>query len=319
MNLKSLYTMKHVSRLTGLKPHVIRAWESRYKAVVPKRTSSNRRVYCLNDIRRLRLLKSAVDVGHQISQIANAAEDELQQIVPATGTPAAPLFTRPILKPKGKKAIQQFREACIRAVVELDTEALERALAEAAVRLTRQRYIEEVIVPMFVRIGELWSSGRLKIINEHIASNHVRPILWDMLRSIELAPHAPRVIIGTPSGQWHEIGALAAALASADAGWRPIYVGTNLPAEELAAAVEAFDAGCIGLSISHTLDDHRLPAELTNLRRFMGKRRAIFIGGGHHQLSQDLLDRIAAQRIGCWQDYTAALRTLADGATSATE
>jgi DNA-binding transcriptional MerR regulator len=96
--------MKHVSRLTGLKPHVIRAWESRYRAVVPKRTSSNRRVYCLNDIQRLRLLKSAVDAGHQISQIANAADDELQQIVPATGNPAnAPLFTRPILKWEGKK------------------------------------------------------------------------------------------------------------------------------------------------------------------------------------------------------------------------
>jgi DNA-binding transcriptional MerR regulator/methylmalonyl-CoA mutase cobalamin-binding subunit len=319
MKAKRYYTMKYVSRLTGLKPHVIRAWEGRYKAVVPTRTPTNRRVYCQSDIQRLRLLKSAVDAGHAISQIANAADEELRQILPVPDNTANRPITKHVPSGKTKKTEKQFREACIRAVIELNIEVLERVLAEAAVCLTRQRYIEEVIVPMFARIGELWSAGRLKIINEQIASNHVRPILWDMLRSVEIAPHAPRVVIGTPSGQWHEIGALAAALASADAGWRPIYVGTNLPAEELAAAVEAFDAGCIGLSISHTLDDHRLPSELSNLRRFMGKRRAIFIGGGHHRLSQDLLDRIAAKRIGCWQDYTAALRTLADGATSATE
>jgi DNA-binding transcriptional MerR regulator len=106
MKAKRYYTMKYVSRLTGLKPHVIRAWEGRYKAVVPTRTPTNRRVYCQSDIQRLRLLKSAVDAGHAISQIANAADEELRQILPVPDNTANRPITRsmcPVGRQKRRK------------------------------------------------------------------------------------------------------------------------------------------------------------------------------------------------------------------------
>ena len=50
------YTIKFVARQTGIKPYLIRTWEARYRAICPERTDSNRRVFCDEDIERLRSL-----------------------------------------------------------------------------------------------------------------------------------------------------------------------------------------------------------------------------------------------------------------------
>jgi SAM-dependent methyltransferase len=52
MEKQNLFTMKYVCKQTGLTPHVIRAWESRYRAVVPKRSPKNRRLYSEDDVQR---------------------------------------------------------------------------------------------------------------------------------------------------------------------------------------------------------------------------------------------------------------------------
>ena len=62
-------TMKTASARTGLSPHVIRVWEQRYKAVVPARTETNRRVYSEEQVERLRLLGMATRAGHSIRLI----------------------------------------------------------------------------------------------------------------------------------------------------------------------------------------------------------------------------------------------------------
>jgi DNA-binding transcriptional MerR regulator len=63
MNETPAYTMKYVALQTGLKPYLIRSWESRYKAICPKRSATRHRCFTSEDIKRLNLLKKAVDQG----------------------------------------------------------------------------------------------------------------------------------------------------------------------------------------------------------------------------------------------------------------
>jgi hypothetical protein len=77
-----------------------------------------------------------------------------------------------------------------------------------SMEMSRQAFLQSVILPLFDKIGELWRVGKMKIINEHMASLIVRSILWDMLRSVEIAKEAPRIVVATPVGHWHEFGAL---------------------------------------------------------------------------------------------------------------
>jgi len=150
------------------------------------------------------------------------------------------------------------------------------------------------VLPLFERIGELWQRGQLKTINEHMASVAVRTILWDMLRSVVLSKAAPRIIVATPVGHWHEFGALASALAASESGWRALYFGPNLPSEEIAYAAKEFKAKALALSLCHRLQDHRLSGELKKLRRLVGKDIAIFIGGPGGASVQNTISQIGA-------------------------
>jgi methylmalonyl-CoA mutase cobalamin-binding subunit len=161
----------------------------------------------------------------------------------------------------------------------LNPAALEQVLTAAAVDLPRQSFLQSVVVPLFERIGELWRRGDLKTINEHMASVVIRTILWDMLRSVHVTKAAPRIIVTTPVGHWHEFGALASALAASESGWRVYYFGPNLPAEEIAYAAKRLEARALSLSLGHRLQDRRLAGELKTLRRLVGGDVTIFIGG----------------------------------------
>ena len=81
MKIKYVYPIRYVAQQTGLSTHVIRVWEKRYQAVVPKRTDTNRRVFCGRDIERLKMLRTAVRIGHSISQIAGLSSEDLMELV----------------------------------------------------------------------------------------------------------------------------------------------------------------------------------------------------------------------------------------------
>lgn len=308
MEKKRIYSIKYVADQTGIPPHLIRTWESRYKAVNPERTESNRRIYCRRDILRLRLLKGAVDAGHQISRIAGESTTDLKQLLGLKDDripKPAPLQQNTNSKISDAKI---YLEQALKATLGLDPDELTRVMSDAAIHLTRRQWVDRLMVPLFKEIGDLWSSGKMKIVNEHLASNCARNILWDMLRTVEITSGAPKIVIGTPVGQWHELGALAAALAAVEAGWRPIYVGSNLPAEELASAVSQFGAISIGLSITHSLGDTRIKPELIKLRRFLGRDFPILVGGLGASVWSDILEQINASRVGSWEDVIEALK-----------
>ena len=72
------YKIGAVSKITGIGTETLRAWERRYKAVVPKRSDSGDRVYDGDDLKKLFMLKNLVDAGNSIGTIAHLNLDELK-------------------------------------------------------------------------------------------------------------------------------------------------------------------------------------------------------------------------------------------------
>lgn len=73
------YPIGVVSRMTGIHPETLRMWERRYGLVKPGRSSGKSRRYSDEDIRRLSLIKTLVDAGHQVSTVAPLSMAQLQQ------------------------------------------------------------------------------------------------------------------------------------------------------------------------------------------------------------------------------------------------
>jgi cobalamin-dependent methionine synthase I len=61
--------------------------------------------------------------------------------------------------------------------------------------------------------------------------------------------HGPRIVFATPPGERHELGLQMAALTSLSAGANPIYLGADLPVEDLLAAVEDASATVLALGL----------------------------------------------------------------------
>ena len=278
MKKKSSYAIRYVSQRTGLTSHVIRAWEKRYEAVVPQRSPKNRRLYSEDNVQRLQLLKKLTDSGHNISQVAQLDSKELMELA-QRGVTGVSRMRANNMRPSQTLAASEHCKACLSAVLNLDPEALECSFDQAAVELTRPTLLKEVIVPLFEEIGNLWRKGSLKIVNEHMATTVTRTFLLNLLRATEISDPAPKIVIATTVGQWHDVGALTVALTVAEDGWQPIYYGPNLPAEEIALGVKQSCARAVAISITHLLDQHSLIEELRKLRRYIGRDLALFVGG----------------------------------------
>ena len=278
MSDRKIYKIRYVATKTGLKPHVLHSWERRYDAVCPRRNESNSRLYSACDIRRLQLLRLAVQSGHSSSQVAALKNDELAVLTRQQDT----FDIASTVVDSGDPSEDDTRQIVSDAlgnIRKLDQASLEKVLERAAVNLPRSKFLNSVVQPLFKQIGELWASGNLKIINERMATLVTRSLLLDMLRSVHVTETAPQLVVAAPVGQWHETGALAVALCAAESGWRPLYFGPNLPAEEIAAAVKKTKSKAIALSISLRINIMIVIREIRKLINYCADRVKIYVGG----------------------------------------
>ena len=269
------FAIRVVSRRTGLSPHVIRVWERRYGAVQPLRTATNRRLYSEADIERLRLLSAATKAGHSIGQIAGLETARLQDLVrqDAPGELSTP---RP--ESDDDEPVSIVARSIV-AVRQLNGESLEKELAQAGIRLSRIRLLEEVIVPLIRQVGEEWHLGTLRIAEEHLATAAIRSFLGRLLGADRPNASATTIIVTTPTGQSHEIGALLAAVTASACGWRVLYLGPQLSAEEICAAAQRQGARAIGLSVVYPDNDPTVLGELERMRQGLGPEVDLLVGG----------------------------------------
>ena len=314
-------TTKHpigvVSRRTGLKADLIRAWERRYGAVNPDRTETHRRLYSESDIERLKLLRQAVNGGRGIRHVANLPRKELLELI-AADTPSIRQPPGPELKPKQIKVatgqdLDRLAEtsvaSCLEAVRQLDGRELDRCLERASVSLSRMALFEKVVVPLMHTIGDLWRAGDLRPAHEHLAVATVRAFV-SRLPSRRPSHGAPRLIVTAPAGQHHELGALLVAESAQEEGWQVTYLGTDLAAEEIAAVGRQGNVRAVALSITYPPDDPRLPGELSKLRQVLPKKVEILVGGRSAGAYSDALDEVGAHQVTSWKSLRHKLEDL---------
>ncbi len=296
MTNEKCYTMKVVAQRTGLSPHAIRVWEKRYSAVEPERTTTNRRLYSAADIERLTNLHRATQQGHSIGNIANLSDADLSALVAEPAFSPPPQEQPPLQTPPQESDPHDFVQRCLRAVSAMDGHALTRELMTAEVAMGRNRLLVDVIDPLMRSVGDMWSSGDLRVADEHLATSIVRTFLGTLHSSNRAPANAPLFISTTPAGQWHEIGALLASLTAQSAGWNTLYLGPNLPAEEIAAAAQTHGAKAVALSIIFPGDDALLRGELAKLRQALPDT-PLLIGGRVAAHYQETIEELGAHRM----------------------
>jgi DNA-binding transcriptional MerR regulator/methylmalonyl-CoA mutase cobalamin-binding subunit len=287
------YPIKVVSQMTGLSVHVIRAWEKRYNVVEPDRSDTNRRMYSEEDIEKLKLLNDAIHLGHNIGGIANLSAKELKSLLKKENQESSEPSSI-IVKSEPDKNIQEILTECISSIKNYDAKQLESILLNTSTKFTQPVLIEELIVPLVYKIGEMWHDGEIRVANEHLASSVVRSFLFNLLEAYSINDSAPVMVSATPRGQEHELGALIAGVVAASSGWKVIYLGASLPAEEISSVVSYLNARVVALSIIYPNDDPHLKQELKKIHQLLPAGVSMIAGGRAANGYYDVLDEIGA-------------------------
>lgn len=287
------HAIKAVARRTGLTAHVIRIWEKRYQAVQPERTATNRRLYSQEHIERLSLLRAITRAGHNIGSVAKLPTEKLRKLAAEAETSDSRIL-RTTTDPTEKSSILN---ECIAAVETLDSRALDDALKRGATELGAQGLLQRVIAPLAQTIGELWRDGSITAAHEHFASAVIRIFLGHAANPFTGSESAPVLVVGTPAGQIHELGALLVGAAAANLGWHVTYLGASLPAAEIAGAARQNRARAVALSIVYPEDDPRLEGEIIRLHESLPREVTLLVGGRAMSAYREALEKIGATQI----------------------
>jgi DNA-binding transcriptional MerR regulator len=255
------YSLGLVARLTGLSPHVLRAWERRYGAVEPLRTEGGTRRYRESDLARLRLVQAAVTAGHPIGDVARLDDAALRR-------------RARVREGDERPALHEVLEA----LDSLDAAEAERLLGIQLAALGPRRFAQSVVLPLLAEVGARWERRELCVASEHLASVVLRSLLGPLLRRRGAAP-TPALLFTTLTGDHHELAVLVAAVIAADLGAYAVYLGPDLPPAEVALAVEKTGAAAVVIGVSRFDGAAARARSLAQLRKILPDSVAIWVGG----------------------------------------
>ncbi|HEY6089028.1 MAG TPA: MerR family transcriptional regulator, partial [Gemmatimonadaceae bacterium] len=281
-----------VAERTGLTQDVLRVWERRYGAVKPERGATGQRLYTDADVDRLRLLHAATRAGRGIGQIARLSGKILARMVEEDAAARATLASS-----ADSLDAAELVDAGLVLTRSLDAPKLDDHLRRAAALMGVSAFLRSVAAPLLRRVGDEWHAGRLTPAQEHLASSVLHDIIVTTMRGFAQRNGAPRVLVATPAGERHAIGAALLGASAAIQGWNVIYLGADLPSEEIAAAAIAANADVVALSILYLDDRKRVLGELRSLRSRLPATIGLLVGGsGAAPLKPDLSE--AGVRVG---------------------
>ena len=213
--------------------------------------------------------------GYNIGQIGNFTIPKLQEL---TDLDLSEVGTDTDTSGDNTQTPSLLQEA-MTAIRLLDSDRLEDILLRAVVQVGQNRIIEESITPILEELGQQWQQGNIRAYHEHLATAVIRKFLADQIAKISITPHAPSIIVTTPIGQLHELGALIASFIAVHQGWQVVYLGANLPAEDIAAAALEKNIKFVILSIIYPANDPKLYTEILQLSDYLKGKTKLIIGG----------------------------------------
>lgn len=304
------YKIGTISRLTGFSAVLLRAWESRYGILKPSRGPGGHRLYSEDDLRVLRRVQEWVKGGRSIGEIAALGR---AAILASLDDPGAGVVEG---EPAGAQqdALDGLKSAVVQGALRLDSEAVNRALDEAAATVSPTMLIERVIEPAAREIGELWQAGECTVASEHLVSEIFVSRLRRLLDLVQPGRNeSDRLAIAAcMPGEDHQLGLQILAYFLSRRGVRVLYLGSNLPFEELRRACEATRPDALLLSVSRRPIFKRQQAGLVRLLREVNHETRFYLGGRGTPEEHPELEEAGLQLASSHQSVREVAREIAE-------
>jgi len=213
----SIYSIKDLEQLSGIKAHTLRIWEQRYNFIKPKRTDTNIRYYNENDLKFVLNVSLLKENGIKISKICNMDFDEIN---------------KEVLKITEKKiSFPDQVHSLIVTMIDLDEERFEKILSTNILQYGLERTMLNIIYPFLLKIGILWQTGSIHPGQEHFISNLIRQKIIVAIdgQSTPYSDYNKKYLLFLPEGELHEISLLFSCYYIKSQKNKVIYLGQSSP------------------------------------------------------------------------------------------
>ncbi len=226
MLVKTIFSIKDLENLSGIKAHTIRIWEKRYSLLAPSRTDTNIRAYNLESLKKLLNIKFLYEHGYKISKIAVLSEKELTAMVKELAK-----------SNKEEHSIFSFKMAMFHFDQQLFATTYQALLEDR----TFPQLFETVFIPLLIELGILWQTGTIDPCHERFVSEMIKQKIVLNIESQyqqNKLNHPPTIALFLPYREIHDIGLMYANYLCVLQGVNTIYLGGNISLNSLKEVVK---------------------------------------------------------------------------------
>lgn len=261
-----VFGIAEVEAMTRVPRATLRIWERRYGFPLPARSEAQLRLYSLQDIEKIELVRDAMAVGWRAGDACHSSAENLRRR----------------LLDKAEKAESDLTNTGISALLQKGSARLvdDFLLHSIAMQGIRE-FVCKQLPLLNTEVGSAWRSGQIGIFEEHMYTERIKKLMQLKVQEFRSTQRhsGNRAILTTPSGENHTLGLLMVEVLLEMSGVRCLNLGASMPAKDIADAADKFKATLIGLSISIHRPFVGVRREIQKLRGMVPTSVGIWIGG----------------------------------------
>jgi len=220
-NIKKNFSIRDLENISGIKAHTIRIWEKRYNLLSPERSKTNIRYYSHQNLQKLLNIVLLNNNNYKISKISEM-NDELINIT------ARDLALNTTIN---YDAINSLKLSMFK----FDKVSFNTTYNKLLDKKNFREIFNEVFIPFLEHLGLLWQTETILPVHEHFISNLITQkiqINTDELKYTKISSDNVFILF-LPANEIHELGLLYLNYELVLRGHRTIYLGQNLPLNNL--------------------------------------------------------------------------------------
>ena len=271
--IKKNFSIRDLENISGIKAHTIRIWEKRYHLLVPERTETNIRYYSHKNLQKLLNIVLLKNNNFKISKIAKMTEEEIV------------LNSRKLAL---ESAINDEAIASLKlSMFQFDRNLFNNTYNQLLHKKNFRAIFKEIFIPFLEHIGLLWQTETIIPAHEHFISNLIVQKIQINTEKLQTnsKPTGKVYVLFLPENEIHELGLLYLNYELVLRGHDTIYLGQNLPLNNLDCFFEGNQEICFITSMTVSPYDDNVEAYFFEIDSILNQSNHSLIAIGNKAMS----------------------------------